>query len=456
MPLTRRNGSIYSALQSVFPEVLFLPGTTNVVTASYAPLPRTPEVMFRRLQNLKIATRLISPNYIKYLFTNDRFFEIRDLLAREKALPNTDMEGPTSDAEMEDREVRATPPRRRRRAMATILSELIHPTAVIDPEVVLVPDVRVGPYAVIEGPVEVGPGCVIEAHASLSGPLTLGRDNFVGHGAVLGKSPQHRGYQGEETSVRIGDDNVFREFVTIHRGTVQGGGTTWIGDRNMFMIGSHVGHDARIGSGCTVVNYALVAGHVTLDDGCVLSGHTAVQQRVRIGRLAMLGGMAATSKDIPPFVLQQGYNCVTGLNVVGLRRSGCSSTSIDGLRQAFRIFYREGRSQGCALDQIEADLGSISEVAEFVGFIRQSRIGINPARAPNERTGASDLSPTAANALGPGIGPRRAAQPRAAEAGSSLMARKTPRRRPGPNRHPPGGARRPDLRQGGGFRHSPK
>jgi UDP-N-acetylglucosamine acyltransferase len=140
--------------------------------------------------------------------------------------------------------------------MATILSELIHPTAVIDPDAVLAPEVRVGPYVVIEGPVEVGPGCVIEAHACLSGPLTLGRDNFVGHGAVLGKSPQHRGYLGEETSVRIGDANVFREFVTIHRGTVQGGGTTWIGDRNMFMIGSHVGHDARIGNGCTPISTA--------------------------------------------------------------------------------------------------------------------------------------------------------------------------------------------------------
>ena len=166
------------------------------------------------------------------------------------------------------------------------------------------------------------------------------------------------------------------------RGTAQGNGTTWIGDRNMFMIGSHVGHDARIGNGCTVVNYALVAGHVILDDGCILSGHTAVQQRVRVGRLAMLGGMAATSKDIPPFVLQQGYNCVTGLNVVGLRRSGCAPEAIDALRQTFRIFYREGRTLGGALDQIEADLGSVAEVAEFVRFIRQSKIGINPARGP--------------------------------------------------------------------------
>ncbi len=264
--------------------------------------------------------------------------------------------------------------------MTTMVSERIHPTAVVDDEVVLAEDVRIGPYAVIEGPVEIGPGCVIEAHASLSGPLSIGRDNFVGHGAVLGKSPQHRGYQGEATAVRIGDGNVFREFVTVHRGTVQGNGTTWIGDRNLFMIGSHIGHDARIGHGCTVVNYALVAGHVTLDDGCILSGHTAVQQRVRIGRLAMLGGMAATSKDIPPFVLQQGYNCVTGLNVVGLRRSGCPAESIDAMRQAFRIFYREGRTLAGALDRIEMDLATVAEVAEFIDFIRRSKIGINPAR----------------------------------------------------------------------------
>jgi UDP-N-acetylglucosamine acyltransferase len=265
--------------------------------------------------------------------------------------------------------------------MALFVSELIHPTAVIDPAAVLADDVQVGAYAIIDGPVEIGPGCVIEGHACLCGPLVMGRDNFVGHGAVLGKSPQHRGYRGELTMVRIGDGNVFREFVTVHRGTIQGGGTTWIGDQNMFMIGSHLGHDVRVGNGCTVVNNALVGGHVRLDDGCILSGHTAVQQRVRVGRLAMLGGMAATSKDLPPFVLQQGYNCVTGLNVVGLRRAGCTPQAIDALRHAFRIFYREGRAQNGALDQIEADLGGISEVTEFIAFIRDSKIGINPARS---------------------------------------------------------------------------
>lgn len=268
--------------------------------------------------------------------------------------------------------------------MAIAYPELIHPTAIIDPEAVIAPDVQIGPYAIIEGPVEIGSGCVIEGHACLSGPLIMGRDNFVGHAAVLGKSPQHRGYRGEPTGIQIGDDNVFREFVTVHRGTVQGNGVTVVGSRNMFMCGSHVGHDARVGNGCTVVNNALVGGHVVLDDDCILAGATAVQQRVRIGRLAMLGGTGGTTKDVPPFILQQGYNCVTGLNIVGIRRAGFSTASINALRQVFRVLYREGRPLSAALDRIEADYGEVPEVMELTTFIRDSKLGINPARS-NDR-----------------------------------------------------------------------
>jgi UDP-N-acetylglucosamine acyltransferase len=265
--------------------------------------------------------------------------------------------------------------------MAVAYSELIHPTAVIDSDAVIAPDVQIGPYAIIEGPVQIGAGCVIEAHACLNGPLILGRNNFIGHGSVLGKAPQHRGYQGEPTGLQIGDDNVFRELVTVHRGTVQGNGLTLIGDRNMFMVGSHVGHDVRIGDGCTIVNNALVAGHVTLEDGCILSGNTAVQQRVRVGRLAMLGGTGGTTKDIPPFILQQGYNCVTGLNIVGLRRGGIPSSSIDALRQVYRIVYREGRTLPAAIERVEAEYGHVPEAFEFARFLRETKTGINPARS---------------------------------------------------------------------------
>ncbi len=268
--------------------------------------------------------------------------------------------------------------------MAIAYSELIHPTAIIDPEAVIASDVQIGPYALIEGPVEIGPGCVIEGHACLSGPLVMGRENFVGHAAVLGKSPQHRGYRGEPTGIQVGDNNVFREFVSVHRGTVQGNGVTIIGDRNMFMCGSHIGHDASVGNGCTVVNNALVGGHVVLEDDCILAGATAVQQRVRIGRLAMLGGTGGTTKDVPPFILQQGYNCVTGVNIVGIRRAGFPTISINALRQAFRVLYREGRSLSSALDLIDADFGHVPEVQELSRFIRDSKLGINPARS-NDR-----------------------------------------------------------------------
>jgi UDP-N-acetylglucosamine acyltransferase len=269
--------------------------------------------------------------------------------------------------------------------MSLALSELIHPTAVIGAEVELANDVQVGPYAILEGPVRVGSGCVIEGHACLSGPLEMGRDNLVSHGAVLGKSPQHKGYRGENTWLKVGDGNIFREHVTIHRGTPEGGGQTVIGNNNLFMVGSHIGHDCHVHDGCTLVNCALVAGHVRLQDSCILSGHSAVQQRVRIGRLAMLSGLGSTSKDVPPFVLQQGYNCVTGLNVVGLRRSGFSAQAIASLRETFRILYKEGRTLSAALDRIDSDLGEVPEVAEFVGFIRETTLGINPARDSNRQ-----------------------------------------------------------------------
>ena len=266
--------------------------------------------------------------------------------------------------------------------MSTITSDLVHPTAVISPEAELAFDVQVGPYAIIEGAVRIGPGSVVESHACLSGPMAMGSDNVVGHGAVLGKGPQHKGYRGESTTLRIGDANVFREHVTVHRGTVDGGGVTRIGDRNMFMVGSHLGHDARVGNDCTLVNGALAAGHSELHDGCILSGHSAIQQRVRVGRLAMLGGLGSVTKDIPPFVIQQGYNCVSGLNLVGLRRAGLKSSAIQALRVAFRILYKEGRTQTGALELIARDLGSIPEVDEFVSFIQATKIGISPARDP--------------------------------------------------------------------------
>ena len=269
--------------------------------------------------------------------------------------------------------------------MALVNPLRIHPTAAIGPEVELGPDVRVGPFAVLEGVVRVGAGCRIEGYACLSGPLVLGAGNTVGHGAILGKDPQSRAYRGEPTGLRVGAGNSFGERVTVHRGTVDGGGITWIGDGNVLQKGAHLGHDAWIGDGCHLGVFALIGGHVRLGDGCAVAGRSAIQQRVRVGRLARLAGCGGSTRDVPPFMLQQGYNCLTGLNLAGLRRAGVTAEAIAALRQAYRVLYKEGRPRPAALDRIESDLGQVAEVRELVAFVRGSALGINAPRGEERR-----------------------------------------------------------------------
>jgi UDP-N-acetylglucosamine acyltransferase len=268
--------------------------------------------------------------------------------------------------------------------MPTAPSPRIHPTAVIAPEAVLADDVVVGAYAVIDGPVRIGPGCVIRPQAYLCGPLTMGRENIVYSGAVLGERPQHLKYQDEPTGVEIGDHNIFREHVTVHRGTTQAW-TTRIGGHNFFMVNAHVAHDCQVGSRCILANGALLGGHCTLEDNVYLSGNCAVHQFVRVGRLALLSGCSASTKDIPPFIIQQNIDTVVGVNVIGMRRAGLSEDRISAVRRAFRILYRQGLIIPTALARIEQELGHVDTVAELLAFIRRSARGINPMR--QRRTG---------------------------------------------------------------------
>jgi UDP-N-acetylglucosamine acyltransferase len=255
-------------------------------------------------------------------------------------------------------------------------STRIHPSAVIAPEAELADSVQVGPYVVIEGAVRLGPGCVLKPHVHLIGPLTMGRDNLVFTGCVLGEQPQHLHYSGEPTGTEIGDGNIFREHVTVHRGTTQAW-TTRIGSHNFFMAHSHVAHDCVVGNQCIMANGALLAGHCVLEDGVFLSGNTAVHQFVRVGRLALLSGLSATSKDIPPFTIHQHLNCVMGVNVVGMRRAGISHEDIDAIRRAYHLLYRQGLTLPNALHNIERELGQFAIVQEMVSFIRRSTRGIN-------------------------------------------------------------------------------
>jgi UDP-N-acetylglucosamine acyltransferase len=271
--------------------------------------------------------------------------------------------------------------------MSSAASARIHPTAVVSAEAVLADNVEVGPYVVIEGRVTVGPDCVLRPHAMLCGPLTMGRGNLVYSGAVLGDRPQHLKYNDEPTSVEIGDYNVFREHVTVHRGTTQSH-VTRIGSHNFFMVNAHVAHDCKVGNRCILANGALLGGHCVVEDNVYLSGNSAVHQFVRVGRLALLSGVSATTKDIPPFVIQQNIDTVVGVNVVGMRRAGLSHAQIDAVREAFKVLFRANLVLPAALAQLEQELGHVDVVAEMVAFLRQSHRGISPMRGRHHRDAA--------------------------------------------------------------------
>jgi UDP-N-acetylglucosamine acyltransferase len=256
----------------------------------------------------------------------------------------------------------------------------IHPTAIISPDAQLPDDVRVGPFVVIDGPVQIGPGTIIHPQAHLIGPLTMGKNNEVGSGAVLGGAPQHLAYKGEPTEVAIGDGNIFREHTTVHRGmpagTGPGTGITRIGNRNLFMAGSHAAHDCIVGNDCLFANGAALGGHVEVGDRALISGNSAVHQFCRVGRLALLSGASATSKDMPPFWVMQDVNGVRGVNTIGMRRAGMMATEIQAVRRAFSFIYADRLPIPAALLRMEAELGHIAAVREIVAFVRASKRGI--------------------------------------------------------------------------------
>lgn len=262
-------------------------------------------------------------------------------------------------------------------------SARIHPTALISPAAHIGEDCEIGAFSVVEGKVRLGPGCVIRPHAVLVGPLEMGEANTVYSGAVLGEVPQHLKFGGEDTRTVIGNHNTFRENVTVHRGTAERFETT-IGDSNFFMAGSHVAHDCLVGNKCVLANGALLGGHCTVGDNVFLSGNCAVHQHCRVGRLALLSGVSSTTKDMPPFIIQQHINHVCGINVVGMRRAGIPNAAIDAVRKAYAIIYRDSGNLSIALDKAEGELGDVDVVAEMIAFIRTAGRGINLTFQPQQ------------------------------------------------------------------------
>ncbi len=253
----------------------------------------------------------------------------------------------------------------------------IHPTAIISAEAQLAEDVSVGPYAIIDGPVTLGAGTVVHAHSRIIGPVTMGERNAIHTGAVIGDWPQDRKFKGDFSETVIGDDNIFREGVTIHRGT--GLNTrTLIGHRNFFMANSHVGHNAVVANDVTFVNGATLAGHAHIGDRAILGAYSSVHQFCRVGRLAMISNLAGLNVDFPPFFLTMTTNTVNQLNSVGLRRSGMPRTSINALRRMFQVAFREEHNRPllAALQDLPADILMAPEVQEVIAFCKTAKRGV--------------------------------------------------------------------------------
>lgn len=252
----------------------------------------------------------------------------------------------------------------------------IHPSAFISPEAEIADHVQIGPFALIDGPAKIGANSEIKAGAKIFGNTILGTKNIVFSNAVIGEAPQHTKYDGEPTKTILGNNNVIREGATIHRGTTFSHETR-IGNNNFLMANSHVAHDCIIGNNCIMANGALLGGHCQVEDNAFISGNAAIHQFSKIGRLSLLSGASIATKDIPPFIIAQKVNGVAGVNVVGMRRAGISPISIDAVRKAFHILYRENLLVPQALAKIEKDLGDVAEVMELVTFIRSSSRGIS-------------------------------------------------------------------------------
>lgn len=254
----------------------------------------------------------------------------------------------------------------------------VHPSAVVDPEATLHHDVTVGPFCVVGAGVELGPGTRLRSHVTIEGPTRLGARNDVHPFAVLGGDPQHRDFQGERTRLEVGNDNLLREHVTVHRGTKAGGGVTRIGDRCLLMVGAHVGHDTTLGDHVTLTNGTLLGGHVEIGDWVVTAGHVAVAPFVRVGTSAFLAGNAMVERDVAPFVIAAGDRAtVRAINRVGLARRDVPEPSRVAIKQAFhRVFAREG----CAFDPAGPEADAMAQdpfVALLVAFLRApSRMGL--------------------------------------------------------------------------------
>jgi UDP-N-acetylglucosamine acyltransferase len=251
----------------------------------------------------------------------------------------------------------------------------IHSTAVIDPKAEIDSNVEIGPYVVVEGLVKIKRGTRVMAHAYLAGWTEIGESNEIHPGVALGDAPQDKAYKGEETYLRIGARNTFREYVQVHRGTAPGSSTT-IGNENFLMACSHVGHNCKLGDQVILANNALLGGYVEVGNNVFISGNCVVHQFVRIGDYALMRGLSGTSRDVPPYAIIDWQHTIRGVNVVGLKRAGFDDQRIREIRAAFRVLFRKGRNLSLAIKELESPGISSGDVLALLDFIKSSKRGV--------------------------------------------------------------------------------
>ena len=251
---------------------------------------------------------------------------------------------------------------------------MIHATAVVDSRAQLGPNVAVGPYAVIDGDVQIGEGSSIGPHVHLTGHTTIGRNNRFHTGCVIGDEPQDLKYRGEPTRLRIGDGNTFREHVTVHRSRMIEEETR-VGSGNLLMAHSHVGHNCVLGDQIILANGALLGGHSIVEDRAFISGNCLVHQFARVGKMALMQGGSAISKDLPPFTVARGDNGIAGLNTIGLRRAGMDSVARLELRRLYHRLFRSGLKLKDALAQARVEFSG-EAARHMIEFIASASRGI--------------------------------------------------------------------------------
>jgi UDP-N-acetylglucosamine acyltransferase len=250
---------------------------------------------------------------------------------------------------------------------------MIDSRAVIDPQAQIAADVHIGPFTIIGPDVAIGPGTWIGPHVVINGPTRIGAGNKVFQFASLGDAPQDKKYNGEPTRLEIGDRNVFRESVTVNRGTTHDKGVTRIGNDNLLMAYSHVAHDCQLGDQIVMANCATLGGHVEIGDWVTMGGLSAVHQHTKIGAHCFIAHNAAVTRDVPPYIMTVGRPAVPhSVNSVGLQRRGFSPEQVLNIRRAYRTLYRSGLKLNAAIEALETAAAAQPEIRPFVEFIKQS------------------------------------------------------------------------------------